>query len=491
MSSISDRSTDPLVARFKQLEETVERLHRENRALRSKVQSYNTLSTFYHEARSQLARKDELIARLRSRAQGEGDEEAAAAAATPPSHGALLAPAPSLVESLMEQLSSAKQQLRETERSAQEKVAALGQEVLRLHEELGERDRFAKDLGGQPQHEKELEILRLQRSLAEKEKVQATSEVLCRSLTDETHQLRRKLAATAEMCQQLVKCIEDSQRKGRGEYEGQHLVERSNKLQFPDSEPTQLQAIICKLQEENRILKQKVVYVEDLNAKWQKYDASREEYVKGLHLQLKELKPVPEYLKGLAPAQANAELMQKEILRLNQLLEGKLSECKHLKRNLEEMTKNRLGDGERIQMLEQQVLVYKDDFTSERADRERAQGKIQELQEELTRLQLQISRRQDAREPGSRLRIQIGNMHRMYIEPDAAEPLLVGSSSDQSRTRRQVLESEQAEVLSASESSGSDRQEQGELQCPHCLRLFDDELGEKFLKHVSECCQCR
>lgn len=37
-----------------------------------------------------------------------------------------------------------------------------------------------------------------------------------------------------------------------------------------------------------------------------------------------------------------------------------------------------------------QVLAYVEDFKSERADRERAHGKIQDLQEEVGRLQLQI-----------------------------------------------------------------------------------------------------
>lgn len=41
-----------------------------------------------------------------------------------------------------------------------------------------------------------------------------------------------------------------------------------------------------------------------------------------------------------------------------------------------------------------QVLVYKDDFTSERSDRERAQSKIQELQAEVACLQHQLARRQ-------------------------------------------------------------------------------------------------
>lgn len=45
-----------------------------------------------------------------------------------------------------------------------------------------------------------------------------------------------------------------------------------------------------------------------------------------------------------------------------------------------------------------QILVYKDDFTSERADRERAQSKIQELEETVASLRRQVSRRQVGRE---------------------------------------------------------------------------------------------
>lgn len=38
-----------------------------------------------------------------------------------------------------------------------------------------------------------------------------------------------------------------------------------------------------------------------------------------------------------------------------------------------------------------QILAYKDDFTSERADRERAQGRIQELEEQVASLRQQAS----------------------------------------------------------------------------------------------------
>lgn len=98
-----------------------------------------------------------------------------------------------------------------------------------------------------------------------------------------------------------------------------------------------------------------IFQVEDLNAKWQKYDASRDEYVKRLHLQLKELKSQLEQQHGVASAQTNSELMQKEIFRLNKLLEEKMNECIKTRRELEDVKKASEGDTERIQMLEQQV----------------------------------------------------------------------------------------------------------------------------------------
>ncbi|NXA10724.1 TNIP2 protein, partial [Sapayoa aenigma] len=138
-------------------------------------------------------------------------------------------------------------------------------EVQKLNQQLEEKNGEIQQMINQPPYEKEREILRLQKTLAEKEKVQATSDVLCRSLTDETHQLQRKLASTAEMCQHLAKCLEEKQRKEKGNSDDQIPNERSNQvflqlLRLLDDE-TSLQTLICNLQDENRMLKQKVAHV--------------------------------------------------------------------------------------------------------------------------------------------------------------------------------------------------------------------------------------
>uniref|UniRef100_A0A8C4KQT9 TNFAIP3 interacting protein 2 n=1 Tax=Equus asinus TaxID=9793 RepID=A0A8C4KQT9_EQUAS len=320
------------------------------------------LCGLYHEAgqrlrrlQDQLAARDALIARLRARlAALEGDA------------------APSLVDALLEQVARFREQLRQQEGGAAE--AALRQEIERLSEQLEEKERETQQLMSQPEHEREKEVALLRRSVAEKERARAASDVLCRSLADETHQLRRTLAATAHMCQHLAKCLDERQRA-----QGNAGEKR------PEPECTggdaSVQAVIEKLQEENRLLKQKVTH----------------------------------------------------------------------------------------------ILAYKDDFTSERADRERAQSRIHELEEKVASLQHQASWRQDSRDPGS-CRIHPGSRIPKDLEANALQ--LVVPSDRRPGTGSQWLE-----------RPGATQRGQGDLQCPHCLQCFSDEQGEELFRHVAECCQ--
>nr|XP_053779554.1 TNFAIP3-interacting protein 2 isoform X2 [Desmodus rotundus] len=303
---------------------------------------------------------------------------------------------------------------------------------------------------GRPGHE---QIALLQRQVSEKERARAASAVLCRSLADETRQLRRTLAATAHMCQHLAKCLD-----ARQGTVGQQSLEPER-----TGRDASVQTAIEKLQEENRLLKQKVTHVEDLNAKWQRYDASREEYVRELRAQLRE-PPAPEPEMGQ---------MRKEISRLNRQLETRISECAGAAREL-------AAARERAQMLEQQILVYKDDFLSERADRERAQGRIQELEDQVATLQRQVSRGQDPRQPGS-CRTHTGSKPHTHSETDAVEPLAPAGQWPGTGSQCLAAPGEGGRPEAA-------RSGQGELQCPHCLQGFGDEQGEELLRHVADCC---
>ncbi|XP_055290539.1 TNFAIP3-interacting protein 2 isoform X1 [Moschus berezovskii] len=434
------------------------------------------LCGLYHEAgqrlrrlQDQLAARDALIARLRARlAALEGDT------------------APSLVDALLEQVARFREQLRQRDGGAAE--AALRQEIERLSEQLEEKEREAQQLLSQPGLEREKEVALLRRSVAEKERAQAASHVLCRSLADETHQLRRTLAATAHMCQHLAKCLDE--RQGAQGAEG----EQSPEPECADGDAS-VHAVVEKLREENRVLRQKVTHagrsrpplrtglvfragsralsgpqVEDLNARWQRYDASRDEYVRGLHAQLKGLQVAPE-----------PELMRREVSRLNAQLEEKMGDCAEARRELAAARSARDAALERVQMLEQQILAYKDDFTSERADRERAQSRIHELEEQVASLQRQASWRQDSREPVS-CRIHTGSRSPRYLETDALEPVAAGG-------RRPGTGSQWLDLPTEGGCSGVPQRGQGDLQCPHCLQCFGDEQGEELFRHVAECCQ--
>ncbi|CAH6982209.1 TNFAIP3-interacting protein 2 isoform X2 [Phodopus roborovskii] len=398
------------------------------------------LCSLYHEAgqqlqrlQDQLAARDALIASLRTRlAALQGDT------------------APSLVDALLDQVERFREQLRRQQEGTTE--TQLRQEVERLTERLEEKEREMQQLMSQPQHERE------------KEQARAASDILCRSLMDETHQLRRTLAATAHMCQHLAKCLDERQH-AQGD-----VGERSPDELGNTSRNASDKSIIEKLQEENQLLKQKVTHVEDLNAKWQRYDASRDEYVKGLHAQLKR-RQVPH----------EPELMKKEISRLNRQLEEKINDCAEAKQELATVKMARDTALERVQMLEQQILAYKDDFKSERADRERAHSRIQELEEKVMSLMSQASQRQDFREPGP-CWIYSGNKTAKYLEMDALECVAPGGWRPGPGSQQMELSAEGGHVYTAHRG-------QGDLQCPHCLRCFSDEQGEAFLRHLSECCQ--
>ncbi|XP_020018328.2 TNFAIP3-interacting protein 2 [Castor canadensis] len=411
-----------------------------------------TLCGLYHEAgqqlrclQDQLATRDALIARLRARlAALEGDT------------------APSLVDALLEQVARFREQLRRQEGGAAQ--AQLRQEIERLTERLEEKEREVQQLMNQTQHEREKEVLLLRRSVAEKERARAASDILCRSLADETHQLRRTLAATAHMCQHLAKCLDERQ-QAQGD-----VGEKSRAEPESTSGDASGLAVIEKLQEENQLLRQKVTHVEDLNAKWQRYDASRDEYVRGLHVQLRGLQGPPDN-----------ELMRKEISRLNRQLEEKMNDCAEVKQELAAMRTARGAALERVQMLEQQILAYKEDFSSERADRERAQSRIQELEDKVAALLFQVSHRQDSREPGP-CRMHTGSKSAKYLESDGLECVVPGDWRPGPGTQ-------QLEPCAEGRRPSTAQRGQGDLQCPHCLQCFSDEQGDELLRHVSECCQ--
>ncbi|KAG7458604.1 hypothetical protein MATL_G00222460 [Megalops atlanticus] len=461
-----------------------------NEMLKNRLKSFNTLNTFCHETRQeidslnrQIHTKDSVIADLKARLgryEGtclnvEGEDPV------------VFGPSKSLLESLCKEISNLKRKLKDTETSAAQQSETSKLEISRLQQEVREKDQELWRIANTPQHQKEQEIRSLRWALSEQERARATGAVLCSSLAEEADQLRGQLGATVRVCQELLRRLE-RERQGEGAAEDRP-PDRSPDLQgkeFADSSNTgHVNTLVCKLQEENTVLKQRVAYVESLNAQWQKYDSSREEYVKGLCQTLKQFErlagagagaglgagPVP------VPAPASSTLLQQEIARLNRLLEEKMNDCAKLSRELED---SRIKGKERIQTLEQQVLIYTDDFKSERADRERAQSRIQDLQEEVLRLQQKLHKKQDPRDPPGACRVHRGNrISAGCPQTEPSEPL-IGNTAEPPAPQRPGGQPRQG-------AGRLGRRGISDLQCPRCFASYDEDHTAEYLKHCEEC----
>uniref|UniRef100_A0A3P9M9D6 TNFAIP3-interacting protein 2 n=1 Tax=Oryzias latipes TaxID=8090 RepID=A0A3P9M9D6_ORYLA len=444
---------------------------------REKTRSYSVLNTLYHEKRQeiellhkQINVKDNIIADLKARLgryeriyMTVGDNESV-----------LVGPSNSLVESLVKEIVKAKQKRKD----ADVRAARQAEEIQRLNVLLREKELELERVRCQPDHEKDQEIQRLRTALAEKERTEATRSVLCTSLAEEADQLRGQLGATVKVCQELLSRLEE--KKGAGERGGEVVeMAQQQKAKEPSelSDSASIKSQIRQLQEENQQLKQRVEYVQGLNSQWQKYDSSREDYIRGLCQRLKESSG-----QGLVPlvGPVSSGLLQQEICRLNTSLEEKIQECTQLEREVEEV-RNR--SHERIQTLEQQVLIYAEDFKSERADRERAQGQIEDLKEKISQLKQQLHKQQganrDSRDVVPLCRVHIGHRISSKRSKDSPEPLLRSSSERQ--------QAPAAAAAATTPSAAWMSPGLSELQCPQCLARFNDTEAAEYLNHCEEC----
>ncbi|XP_051240967.1 TNFAIP3-interacting protein 2 isoform X1 [Dicentrarchus labrax] len=448
-------------------------INTDNNMLKDKIRSYSTLNSLYHETRQeidllnkQIYVKDNIIADLKARLgryeriyMTVGDNESV-----------VVGPSKSLLESLCKEICKLKQKRNDVEFKASRQA----EEIQRLTVQLREKELELETIRCQPDHEKDQEIQRLRSALEERERSEATRAVLCTSLAEEADQLRSQLGATVKVCQELLARLEKE--KG-GEDLEVVLQQQKSKETTESSDMISVNTQIRKLQEENQQLKQRVAYVQGLNSQWQKYDSSREDYIRGLCQRLKETTG-----QGLMPGLGSVStgLLHHEISRLNGLLEEKMSECEHLGREVEEM---RRQDRERIQTLEQQVLIYTEDFKSERADRERAQGQIEDLKEQVNQLKRQLHKQQGAsrenREVVPMCRVHIGHRISSRRHNDSSEPLL--------RTAAEMQQQPAAASVTTPNPAWNECPGLSELQCPRCLATFNDRDAAEYLNHCEEC----
>ncbi|XP_070839659.1 TNFAIP3-interacting protein 2 isoform X2 [Chaetodon trifascialis] len=451
-------------------------LNTDNEALKDKMRSYNTLNSLYHETRQeidllnkQIYVKDSIIADLKARLgryeriyMTVGDNESV-----------VIGPSKSLLESLCKEICKLKQKRNDMEFKASRQA----EEIQRLNVQLREKELELESVRCQPDHEKDQEIQRLRSALEERERSEATRAVLCTSLAEEADQLRSQLGATVKVCQGLLSRLEKE--KSGGE-EVEVVAQQQNAKEMSESSDVSgMNTQIRKLQEENQNLKQRVAYVQGLNSQWQKYDSSREDYIRGLCQRLKETSG-----QGLIPGlgSVNSGLLHHEISRLNSLLEEKMSECDRLERDVENIKRQ---DQERIQTLEQQVLIYTEDFKSERADRERAQGQIEDLKEQVYQLKRQLHKQgasRENREVVPMCRVHIGHRISSRRHKDTSEPLLRTTADMQPPAAAAAAAATTPPNPAWNECPGL-----SELQCPRCLATFSDGDAAEYLNHCEEC----
>ncbi|KAK7878160.1 hypothetical protein WMY93_031206 [Mugilogobius chulae] len=151
-------------------------------------------------------------------------------------------------------------------------------------------------------------------------------------------------------------------------------------------------------------------------------------------------------------------------------------------------------------MLEQQVLIYTEDFKSERKDRERAQGQLQEMKEQIRQLKQQLHKQQGAaaREIRDRdrdivplCRVHIG--HRIAPRRTKDTEHLARNSADrqqqQQQQQLQKQQHQQAPQNAAAPQSPpwSEIADQSELRCPRCQARFSDTEAAQYFDHWEEC----
>nr|XP_046274122.1 TNFAIP3-interacting protein 2 isoform X2 [Scatophagus argus] len=432
-----------------------------------KKRSYTTLTSLYHETQQeiellnkQIYVKDNIIADLKARLGKYeriyvtvGDNESV-----------VIGPSKSLLDSLCQEIYKLKQKRNDMELKASRQA----EEIQRLTVQLREKELELENVRSQPDHEKDQEIQRLRSALEERERSEATRAVFCTSLEKEADQLRKQLGTTVTVCQELLARLEKGKKGGE---EGVEVVaQQQNAKEGSESFDTQIRH----LQEENEQLKQRVAYVQGLNSQWQKYDSSREDYIKGLCQRLKETSG-----QGLMPAlgTVNSGLLHQEISRLNGLLQEKMDECEQLDREVEDIRKR---SQDRIQTLEQQVLIYTEDFKSERADRERAQGQIEELKEQVYQLKRQLQKQgtgRENREVVPMCRVHIGHRISSRRHKDSSEPVL--------RTAAEMQQ--QPAAATAPNALWNQSPGLSDLQCPRCHATFNDREAAEYLNHCEEC----
>eukprot|EP00061_Rhincodon_typus_P016569 g44857.t1 len=208
----------------------------ESRLPKARLRSYNTITTFYHETLQEVGRlsrelalKDGLVKELQTRLAAYEGSIAVSFGQEP---GVSFGPSGSLVDCLLQEVGKIKKELADSARIWQQENTKLKEDLQVVQLRLREKEREVEQMVGSSKHEVASEIARLRQTLRDKERLNATQKLWCRSLADETEQLQLRLASTADMCQQLAQQLEKQRAKtGHGmEKEQNHAKQDGDAL---------------------------------------------------------------------------------------------------------------------------------------------------------------------------------------------------------------------------------------------------------------------
>ncbi|XP_013393732.1 TNFAIP3-interacting protein 2 isoform X2 [Lingula anatina] len=211
-----------------------------------------------------------------------------------------------------------------------------------------------------------------------------------RSTTPEKKELRRSLKKKCKECKDCV---------------AKHL----EAMQISQEDTSEQLDELEKLKVENMKLKSQLHKVFEANMKWQVYDSQRDHYVATLMEQLEDLKEKLQQAKSSTNLDEAAQReidkillaskdkvtaieeekiqLEDDLRKFKQLCEQKEQRIRQLEAQLRE---RQGGDKDVVEALKQQILLCTEDFEAERRDRERAQGKIFDLETELQLLRRQL-----------------------------------------------------------------------------------------------------
>ncbi|KAI8512607.1 CD40 signaling pathway [Branchiostoma belcheri] len=297
MSSVGPERDDFYRQKFEAVSQMVVSLSEENKSLKIRLNGVQTLQTLLSEAREELAVKHQVIRDMETRIKdlqakiaklGGNSEDKSIL------QGAIVVPGVSkeLVDNLIRENAKLKQMLRgprensglvedktDTEKVINSRCAKSSTtETCRE----GSRNQEATGILASSDNDKDVEIARLQKALKDARNVDHTRDVLCQSLTEETQTLKARLAATAQMCNDLAHKLDSKERMLS---QAQNSIQMSvagqlGKVSLGEGSSTDAQnRAILQLEQEVNKLNTQLREVVDMNTRWQAYNDQRENYV--------------------------------------------------------------------------------------------------------------------------------------------------------------------------------------------------------------------